>query len=126
MNKKELQGIKEKLEEQKESFSKQLERFAEKDPKVKGDWDTAYPQFQSSNEAQAEEAADEVEEYVNLLPVEHSFETQLAKINKALEKIKDGTYGKCEKCGNDIEKERLEVYPEARWCAKCHKISIKP
>ncbi|MBI2487436.1 MAG: RNA polymerase-binding protein DksA [Deltaproteobacteria bacterium] len=43
----------------------------------------------------------------------------LQKILKALEKIKDGTYGICEECGDDISESRLKVRPEATLCIKC-------
>ena len=37
----------------------------------------------------------------------------LMKVNRALEKIENGTYGRCEKCGKSIEEERLEAIPYA-------------
>jgi len=43
----------------------------------------------------------------------------LQKILKAIEKIKDGTYGICEECGDDISESRLKVRPEATLCIKC-------
>ena len=47
---------------------------------------------------------------------------ELAEINHALDKIKLGTYGICEMCGEAIHKERLEVKPFARFCIKCREI----
>lgn len=41
-------------------------------------------------------------------------ESELAEIKHALKKINDGTYGICEKTGEPIPKERLEIYPSAR------------
>lgn len=38
------------------------------------------------------------------------------KIGIALNKIRLGTYGKCEKCGNQIEMGRLLVMPTAQYC----------
>lgn len=46
---------------------------------------------------------------------EHS-EKELKDINHALNRIKDGTYGICEKCGNEISSERLEALPTAVHC----------
>ncbi len=43
----------------------------------------------------------------------------LEEIDRALEKIKDGTYGICERCGGPIEEKRLEVKPYARYCISC-------
>jgi DnaK suppressor protein len=37
----------------------------------------------------------------------------------ALNKIEQGTYGKCERCGNEIPAERLEAMPRARLCVPC-------
>ena len=45
MNKKLLKELKEKLEKQKNSIETELEKFATKDKKLKGDWDTRYPKF---------------------------------------------------------------------------------
>ncbi len=43
----------------------------------------------------------------------------LAKIDEALEKIENGTYGICELCGNEIEEERLRARPVASYCIEC-------
>ncbi|HXG31244.1 MAG TPA: RNA polymerase-binding protein DksA [Thermodesulfobacteriota bacterium] len=43
----------------------------------------------------------------------------LQKILKAIQKIKDGTYGICEECGEEISESRLRVRPEATLCIKC-------
>lgn len=115
-----LKKFKEKLEAEKTVIEEELQRFAEKDEKLKGDWDTKFPKFNGGAGGQMlEDGAEEVEEYVTRLPIEYSLETRLKDINLALEKIKEGKYGKCEKCGNRIPKERLEVAPEARTCTKC-------
>jgi DnaK suppressor protein len=50
------------------------------------------------------------------------------KINEALRRIEEGTYGKCASCGADIEIERLEAIPYAILCSACSKKEekIKP
>lgn len=122
MNKKLLKELEEKLEKQKEILEGELSRFAKKDEKLKGDWDTKYPSSNGGTGSSAlEDAADQVEAYANLLPVEHSMELRLQDINLALERIKKGKYGLCEKCGQKIAEARLKVYPEARFCVKCDK-----
>ena len=123
MNKGLLKELKEKLEKQKVSIEAELEKFAKKDENLKGDWDTKFPKTDGGGIGGQvlEDAADQVEEYVNLLPIEHSMELRIQDINSALEKIKKGTYGKCENCGKNIDEERLKVLPEARECGKCEK-----
>ncbi|MFY3790812.1 TraR/DksA C4-type zinc finger protein [Ureibacillus sp. MALMAid1270] len=43
-------------------------------------------------------------------------EDELVKINEALEKIENGTYGVCEVCKKDIPYERLEALPYTAFC----------
>lgn len=43
----------------------------------------------------------------------------LEGINHALEKILDGSYGKCEGCGQNISRARLEALPMVRLCMEC-------
>ncbi len=43
----------------------------------------------------------------------------LNKIEKSLEKIEQGTYGKCECCGEEIGLERLRARPVAEFCIAC-------
>ena len=48
--------------------------------------------------------------------LEQRLKNDLAEIEKALLKIKKGTYGKCEKCGKAIDMRRLEAKPSAIYC----------
>ena len=123
MDKDFLEQMKEKLEKEKKAVESELAKFANRDEKLKGDWDSKFPESNSGSSGSQilEEEADEVEEYVTRLPIEHSLELRLKDINAALERIKKGTYGICEKCSKEIDKERLEVYPAAPYCAKCGK-----
>lgn len=43
----------------------------------------------------------------------------LEKIQKALQKIEDGSFGVCEECGDEITVKRLEARPEATLCISC-------
>lgn len=44
---------------------------------------------------------------------------RLDRIEAALEKIAEGTYGSCDECGGRIPKARLEVIPDTPFCVKC-------
>lgn len=110
--------IKTVLLEKKDSLEKELSSFANESPEKKEDWQARYPQFQGSG---LEDAADEVEEYESLLSIERTLEKKLKDINAALERIENGNYGMCEKCGAEISPQRLEVCPEASWCSECIK-----
>lgn len=43
----------------------------------------------------------------------------LADIEAALQRVKDGEYGVCIDCGDDIGFARLEAYPTAKRCIVC-------
>jgi DnaK suppressor protein len=43
----------------------------------------------------------------------------LDKIEKALAKIEDGTFGNCEECGEEVTLKRLEARPETSLCIRC-------
>lgn len=117
MDKTTLEELKTRLLEEQKRIQDELGAFAAKDPNLKGDWDSKLPQF-GDRTSEQDENQDEVEEYVDVLPVEHSLELRLQDINLALEKIVKGTYGTCEKCGKEIELERLKADPEARTCVE--------
>ena len=41
------------------------------------------------------------------------------KIDQALERIAEGTFGLCERCGEDIGEERLKARPVTTFCINC-------
>jgi len=43
----------------------------------------------------------------------------IGKIREALERIDDGTYGICERCGAEISIKRLKARPVTTQCIKC-------
>jgi DnaK suppressor protein len=52
------------------------------------------------------------------LAIEDSEQTVLRLIEVALQKIDDGTYGVCERCGEPIPAARLEAIPYTPYCIK--------
>jgi len=44
---------------------------------------------------------------------------ELMRIDAALLRIEEGTYGDCTKCGQPISKARLAAVPEAAFCIGC-------
>jgi len=44
---------------------------------------------------------------------------KLLAINEALEKLREGTFGVCEECGDEIGAGRLKAMPLARLCVPC-------
>ena len=54
-----------------------------------------------------------------LLSLIEQLESTQSEITDALAKIEDGTYGKCERCGEAIALERLEAIPTVSMCVAC-------
>jgi len=50
------------------------------------------------------------------LSVLEGLDDQLREIDAALERVEAGTFGRCERCGREIDDERLEALPMARRC----------
>lgn len=46
-------------------------------------------------------------------------ERKLQDIKHAIEQVKSGSYGICERCGKPIDPERLEIFPETTLCVDC-------
>lgn len=44
---------------------------------------------------------------------------EVFSVERALERLQDGTYGICAHCGKEIAQARLEVSPEASSCVDC-------
>lgn len=57
--------------------------------------------------------------------LEQQLNNAKTSIKVALSKIKNGVYGKCEKCGKQIEVGRLLAMPTAQYCVSCSKKSSK-
>lgn len=48
---------------------------------------------------------------------------ELSQIDEALNRIKDGSYGKCDSCGKVIPVARLQIVPYATECIACKRAS---
>src|SRR3954464_4718213 len=46
-------------------------------------------------------------------------EETLIAVERALQKLDEGTYGQCEGCGKPIGEDRLEAMPATRFCIDC-------
>jgi len=48
-----------------------------------------------------------------------SFEERLDRVERALEKLDEGTYGTCDACGKSIPARRLQAMPDSVLCVTC-------
>lgn len=74
------------------------------------------PDERDSDEADAAVSTD-LRERAMWLAQDHRHKLEL--IDLALQRIADGSYGRCESCGGAISPERLEALPHATQCIRC-------
>jgi DnaK suppressor protein len=55
-----------------------------------------------------------------------SLEHEMDEVQAALDRLEDGSYGKCEVCGRPIGDERLEAVPETRYCIEHERMREEP
>jgi DnaK suppressor protein len=70
-------------------------------------------------ESEAEERGQE-ERMIQLLDrLDERAKAEIEAIDRALVKLEAGQYGRCETCGKDIPRSRLEALPAATRCVAC-------
>ena len=65
------------------------------------------------------DSAHSTAERARLLSVMKALRANLRWVDRALSKMELGTYGTCERCGNEIAIERLDALPWAILCIDC-------
>lgn len=56
------------------------------------------------------------------LTLEENARASIQQIDRALGKLENGTYGRCDKCGKPIGDDRLRVAPFATLCIDCKRL----
>jgi RNA polymerase-binding transcription factor len=114
LSKKEVEDLRVRLEEERVELSTQLATIEE---------DTfAATQSDSSGDVglddESADAGTATFEREKDLSIEQNVRDLLAKIERALRRIEEGTYGACEVCGKPIEKARIKALPYVDLCIK--------
>ena len=108
MDKKKLDGFKKRLEERQRELRQTVSRTA-----------------QDGREADLETAQDVADRAANSYTKEFLFSQSsserqiLQMVDGALVRIRDGTFGECISCGEEINPKRLEAVPWTRHCIGC-------
>ena len=108
-----------KLEEELKVVEKELKEVAVKTSKNPNNgWEASITKEtdMGADRADVNEVADEIESFEENTAIFSKLDAQYNDIKTALDKIKNGTYGKCEVGGEDIPEDRLEANPSARTC----------
>ncbi len=111
-----IKHFEKKLEEQKKRLEAEMGGIGRSNPNVPGDWE-AVPS-ERGMESDLADQADVVMSHESNTAILADLETRYDTILSALTRIKNGTYGKCEVCGKEIEEARLEADPSATTCKK--------
>jgi RNA polymerase-binding transcription factor DksA len=111
---KETADLKGRLEEERHELREQLstieeETFATSQSELSGD---------VGLDDESADAGTATFEREKDLSIENNVRDLLAKIERALARIDDGSYGTCERCGKPIEKARIKALPYVDLCIK--------
>ncbi len=106
------------MEKEQERLTKELEQ-------LKADMRPADERREGSPFGKREEEATESFELEKRLALEKRIREQLAEVGHALDKLGEGTYGKCDNCGQPIDPARLEALPQANLCLNCKALQAK-
>ena len=114
---KNINKYKKLLEAEQKKLLEELATVGKKDPTSPSGWE-AMENDLDSDSADENETADEMEELGENEAIVGKLAPQLALVEKALEKIKKGTYDKCDVCGEEIPEARLKANPASLTCIK--------
>jgi DnaK suppressor protein len=108
MEKKKVEGFKKRLEERRQMLRRNVSR-TELDGR-------------QADEDTAQDIADRAASSYNkefLFHQSNSERQLLQMVESALERIREGNFGQCISCGQEINSKRLEAVPWTRYCIQC-------
>lgn len=115
MNLEEQKKLEDSLQKRRKEVIAQLSEYAKENPAVKGDLEVAVKDYGEDEDDNAREGADLERDFSMV----RQLEQELRDIDRALEKIKTGTYGTCDHCSAVIGEKRLQAMPIASFCIGC-------
>lgn len=76
-------------------------------------------QIDENTSTDEEDKPAERQEEEVLTALSHSDQVELSRIDAALARMDDGSYGQCANCGEEIAAARLQAVPDAVLCVSC-------
>ncbi len=113
-----VKEFKAKLEQEEARLELELTDLGMLNSTNPADW-TATANASEMNTADLNNLADADEEQEANKAIVDELEIRLKNVKDALKRIEDGTYGKCAKCGGEIDSARLAANPAASLCTHC-------
>jgi RNA polymerase-binding transcription factor len=115
----------EQFKKQREQLETEYKRLTDELAQLQNNASSAEERREGSPFGKREEEATETLELEKRLALENRVRQEMVKVEHALEKIKNGTYGLCDNCGKPINPERLEALPQASLCLNCKALLSK-
>ena len=108
MEKKKLDGFKKRLETRQQELRRMVTRTEQDGRTVDED---------SAQDIADRAASSYTKEF--LFGQTHNDRSLLNLVDQALNRIKDGSYGECNSCHEELQQKRLEAVPWTRYCITC-------
>lgn len=108
MDKKKLETFKKRLEERQQALRKAVSRTEE---------DGRTADQETAQDIADRAASSYTKEF--LFSQSNNDRQLLAMVETALQRIREGVFGECVNCGNEINAKRLEAVPWTRYCIEC-------
>jgi DnaK suppressor protein len=113
-----LDGLRESLVARRAELQAEVDRMATEMRWLGGDQDD---EAGSLGNHLADDGSD-VMEQERLSTISADLQDMLRQIDRALERLNDGSYGICQRCGQPINPERLEAFPYVAYCIGCQTV----
>jgi DnaK suppressor protein len=109
------EGLRQMLLEKKNEIQKQIDELIIQRREEQERW-RGEPAMDNLDMAYRDSSADQL---LSLLEVRHRMRITL---DEALTRLREGTYGFCNECGEPINKARLKALPFAKTCVDCQNV----
>jgi DnaK suppressor protein len=116
LSRREIAELKQMLEEERRRLNEELEAMEEHTPELE---EQVGMDIGGGYDEDLADVASSTFEREKGLALESSVQATLTQVDEALQRIADGTYGFCQRCGNLIDFARLKVLPYALLCIRC-------
>ena len=118
MNKRQQENLRKRLEERRAEIEIDMSYMAAEMRSIGVDQD-------EENGSLGNHIADDgsnVAEAERIVTVSEDLQQILVQVNAALERMNEGNYGTCQRCGKPIGEERLEAFPYVAHCIECQSL----
>ncbi len=106
-------GLRRTLASRREQLGRELARLTER---------PADPVGNLSFGKRIGDGTNEAVDRINTTAAARSIAASIAELDRAAEKLEEGSYGRCDRCGRTIPAERLEARPWTSRCVDCSRL----